>query len=89
MLRYSEYTVLTTYTGEVPVGTTQRWGVPGDRQLEITPEAVAPLRLRVRLLRAGITEVNTSIQAAPGYSAVIGGPRMGEGVLIIVVSPAP
>jgi RNA polymerase sigma-70 factor (ECF subfamily) len=88
-LRYREYTLLTSYSGEATVGTTQRWGVPGDRELEITPESAVPVRLRVRLLRAGMTEVNTSIQAAPGHAAVIGGPRIGEGVLIIVVSPAP
>jgi hypothetical protein len=35
-----------------------------------------------------VAEVNTVIQAAPGASAVIGGPRHGDGVLIIVVSPA-
>lgn len=88
-LRYREYTLLTSYAGQAAVGSTQRWGVPGDRQLEVTPEAAAPVRLRVRLLRGGVAEVNTSIQAAPGHPAVIGGPRMGEGVLIIVVSPSP
>jgi RNA polymerase sigma-70 factor (ECF subfamily) len=87
-LRYREYSVLENYTGEIPVGSTRRFGVPGDRQLEITPESASPARLRVRLLRGSVAEVNTVIQAAPGASAVIGGPRHGEGVLIIVVSPA-
>jgi RNA polymerase sigma-70 factor (ECF subfamily) len=89
MLRYRDYTLLDRHSGEAPVGTTQRWAVPGDRQLEITPEAAAPVRLRVRLLRGSMTEVNTTIQAAPGHPAVIGGPRHGDGVLIIVVSPRP
>jgi len=88
-LRYQEYTLLTSYHGQAAVGSTQRWGVPGDRLLEITPEAAAPVRLRVRLVRGGLAEVNASIQAAPGHPAVIGGPRMGEGVLIIVVAPTP
>jgi RNA polymerase sigma-70 factor (ECF subfamily) len=87
-LRYREYSLLESYTGEVQVGSTRRFGVPGDRQLEITPESASPARLRVHLLRGSVAEVNTVIQATPGASAVIGGPRHGQGVLIIVVSPA-
>jgi RNA polymerase sigma-70 factor (ECF subfamily) len=86
--RYRDYRLLDRHTGEAQVGGTQRWAVPGDRQLEITPEAVAPLRLRVRLIRGGVAEVNTSVQASPGQPTVIGGPRHGDGVLIIVVSPS-
>jgi RNA polymerase sigma-70 factor (ECF subfamily) len=88
-LRYREYALLERYSGQVAVGSTQRFNVPGDRQLEITPEGAAPARLRVRLLRGSVAEVNTVIQAAPGAPAVIGGPRHGQGVLIIVVSPTP
>lgn len=87
-LRYRDYTLVNRYSGQAPVGTAQRFGVPGDRQLEITPESASPVRLRVRLVRGGIVEVTTSIQAAPGAPAVIGGPRHGDGVLIIVVSPS-
>lgn len=88
-LRYRQYTLLTRYSGEAPVGSTERWGVPGDRQLEVTPEGASPVRLRVRLVRGGRVEVNASIQAAPGHPAVIGGPRHDDGVLIIVVFPNP
>jgi RNA polymerase sigma-70 factor, ECF subfamily len=86
-LRYREYSLLENYSGQVPVGSTRRFGVPGDRQLEITPEAASPARLRVRLVRGSVSEVHTVIQAAPGAPAVIAGPRHGQGVLIIVVSP--
>jgi len=88
-LRYRDYTLVNRYSGQVRVGTSQRFSVPGDRQLEITPESASPVRLRVRLVRGGVAEVNTSIQAAPGAPTVIGGPRHGDGVLIIVVSPSP
>lgn len=88
-LRYREYRLLERYSGEAAIGSTQRWPMPGDRQLEITPEAAAPVRLRVRLMRNGVIEVNTSIEAPPGRGAVIGGPRHGGGVLLIVVSPKP
>ena len=66
---------------------TIRWPVPGERQLEVTPEGinVNTVRLRVRLERDGRAEVNTSIQAASGNPAVIGGPKHADGVLIIVV----
>jgi RNA polymerase sigma-70 factor (ECF subfamily) len=88
-LRYRDYTLVSRYSGQASVGTSQRFSVPGDRQLEITPESVSPVRLRVRLVRGGLAEVNASIQAAPGAPTVIGGPRHGDGVLIIVVSPSP
>ena len=91
LFRYKEYTSLERYVAEVPVGTTQRWAVPGDRQLEVTPQAVnsGTVRFRVRLVRGSRTEVTTSIQAQAGNPAVIGGPRHGEGVLIIIVWPNP
>src|SRR5262249_43475842 len=86
LFRYREYTSLERYRAEVPVGSTQRWPVPGDRQLEVTPEGVNgnTVRLRVRLERNGRAELNTSIQAASGNPAVIGGPKHADGVLIII-----
>jgi RNA polymerase sigma-70 factor (ECF subfamily) len=89
LFRYKEYTSLERYRAEVPIGATQRWPVPGDRQLEVTPEALArgAVKFQVRLMRGGITEVNTHIQAQAGNPAVIGGPRHGDGVLIIIVWP--
>jgi hypothetical protein len=89
MLRYRDYAVLERYGGAAAVGSSQRFAVPGDRTLEITPESASPIRLRLRLLRGSVAEVNTLIQAAPGAPAVVGGPRHGAGVLIIVVSPSP
>jgi RNA polymerase sigma-70 factor (ECF subfamily) len=91
LFRYKEYTSLERYRAEVPIGATQRWPVPGDRQLEVTPEALArgAVKFQVRLMRGGVTEVNTHIQAQTGNPAVIGGPRHGDGVLIIIVWPNP
>lgn len=87
MFRYREYTWLERHRAEVPVGTTQRWPVAGGRQLEVTPQALADhaVRMRVRLVRGSLTEITADIQAASGAPAVIGGPRHGEGVLIIIV----
>ncbi len=87
LFRYREYTSLERYRAEVPVGSTQRWAVPGDRRLEITAESVnaGAVRLRVKLQRGSLSEVAMNIQAAPGNPAVIGGPRYADGVLIIIV----
>jgi RNA polymerase sigma-70 factor, ECF subfamily len=89
LFRYNSYTSLERYRAEVPMGATQRWRVPGDRQLAITPEAFAKgaVKFQVRLSRGSLTEVNTHIQAQTGNPAVIGGPRHGDGVLIIIVWP--
>jgi len=87
LFRYKEYTSIERFRAEVPVGSTQRWGVPGDRQLEVTPESVTggAVRLRLRLSRGSVSEVTANIQAAPGAPAVIGGPRHRTGVLIIIL----
>ncbi len=91
LFRYKSYTSLERYRAEVPVGSTQRWPVPGDRQIEITPEAMTKgvVKFQVRLSRGSLTEVNTHIQAQTGNPAVIGGPKHGDGVLIIIVWPNP
>ncbi len=87
LFRYREYASLERYRAEVPVGTLQVWSVPGDRRLELLPQSVAgdTVTMRVRLVRGSMTELLTEIRAARGSPAVIGGPRHGEGVLIIVV----
>jgi RNA polymerase sigma-70 factor (ECF subfamily) len=91
LFRYKLYQVLQQYQGQAPVGGVQRWPVPGERTLEITPESVTrqTVRFQVRLQRGGVTEVVTSLQSNPHVPAVIGGPRHGDGVLIIVVRTIP
>jgi RNA polymerase sigma-70 factor, ECF subfamily len=86
LFQYREYTSIERYRAEVPLGATQRWALPGDRVLELTPEgADRSVRLKMRLLRGRVAELNADIQAAPGQPAVIGGPRHGDGTLIIIV----
>jgi RNA polymerase sigma-70 factor (ECF subfamily) len=87
LFRYREYGSLERYRAEVPVGTMQAWAVPGGRELELLPQGVwgDTVRMRVRLMRGPVTELITDIRAARGSPAVIGGPRHGEGVLIIIV----
>jgi RNA polymerase sigma-70 factor (ECF subfamily) len=87
LFRYSEYTWLERHRAEVPIGTTERWAVAGERQLELTPEIVKDkvVRFQLRLMRGSKAEVNANIQAARGNPAVVGGPKFSDGVLIIIV----
>ncbi|MBM4442220.1 MAG: sigma-70 family RNA polymerase sigma factor [Candidatus Rokubacteria bacterium] len=87
LFKYREYTSLERHRAEVPLGSTERWAMPGERQLEITPETVHDrvVRFRLKLLRGNMAELNAHIQAARGNPAVIGGPRHADGVLIIIV----
>jgi RNA polymerase sigma-70 factor (ECF subfamily) len=87
LFRYRDYTWLDRYRAEVPVGTTQKWSVPGGRQLELTPDRASSgaVHMRVKLARGNVKELTTDIEAASGHPAVIGGPPYGNGVLIIIV----
>jgi hypothetical protein len=95
LFRYTDYTTLDRQRVEGPLGTQQRFAVPGERWLEVTPDQLQGdhVRMRVRLLRGVHPEVNAAIQAAPGAPAVLGGPPYGSGVLIIILwanpNPAP
>jgi RNA polymerase sigma-70 factor (ECF subfamily) len=95
LFRYTDYTTLDRQRVEGPLGTLQRFAVPGERWLEVTPDQLQGnhVRMRVRLLRGEHSEVNAAIQAAPGAPAVLGGPPYGNGVLIIILwanpNPAP
>ena len=87
LFRYSDYTSLERFRAEVPVGTTQKWPVPGDRQLQLTPENVSEhtVKLKLKLMRGNLSELVTDIQARHGSPAVLGGPKYANGVLIIIV----
>jgi RNA polymerase sigma-70 factor (ECF subfamily) len=87
LFRYTEYTTLDRQRVEGPLGTQQRFAVPGERWLEVTPDQMqgTSVRMRVRLLRGERPEMNANILAAPGAPAVLGGPPYGSGVLIIIL----
>jgi RNA polymerase sigma-70 factor (ECF subfamily) len=88
LFKYREYTSLERHRAEVPVGSTERWPVAGERHLELTPETVYDrnvVKFRLKLMRGNTAELNANIQAARGNPAVIGGPRLADGVLIIIV----
>jgi hypothetical protein len=87
VFRYSEYTPIERHRIDGPLGTAQRFSIPGDRWLEVTPDKLqgTMVRMHVRLLRGDQPEMNASLLAAPGAPAIFGGPAYGSGVLIIVL----
>ncbi len=88
IFRYNDYTTLERHRVDGPLGTLQRFSVPGDRWLEVTPNEMMQgrrVRMLVRLLKGEKPEMHTNIIAAPGAPAVLGGPPHGNGVLIIIL----
>jgi RNA polymerase sigma-70 factor, ECF subfamily len=91
LFRYKAYQVLLQYRGQAPVGGVQRWSVPGERTLEISPNFVAgtSTRLEVRLQQGTVMELMTTMRVNQGAPVVMGGPRHGEGVLIVILRTTP
>jgi RNA polymerase sigma-70 factor (ECF subfamily) len=87
LFRYNHYTTLERHRVEGPLGALQRFAIPGERSLEVTPDAMQGqrVRMKVRLFKGDHPEMNASIIAAPGAPAVLGGPPHGNGVLIIIL----
>ena len=87
LFRYSEYRTLDRQRVDVSLGTLQRFQIPGERWLEVTPDQLQnnSVRMKVRLLKGEQAEMTSNILAAPGAPAVIGGPTYGNGVLIIIL----
>jgi RNA polymerase sigma-70 factor (ECF subfamily) len=87
LFRYDDYTTLDRQRVEGPLGAQQRFAIPGERWLEVTPDQLEgrSVRMRVRLLRGASPEVNMHIVAAPRAPAVVAGPRYGKGVLVIIL----
>ncbi len=87
VFRYNDYTTLERHRVDGPLGTPQRFPIPGERWLEVTPDQMQGkrVRMKVRLFKGDRPEMNASIIAAPGAPAVLGGPPHGNGVLIIIL----
>lgn len=87
VFRYNDYITLERHRVEGPLGMPQRFSIPGERWLEVTPDEMqgTRVRMRVRLFKGDRPEMNASIIAAPGAPAVLGGPPHGNGVLIIIL----
>ena len=87
VFRYNDYTPIERHRVDGPLGTAQRFSIPGDRWLEVTPDQLqgTSVRMHVRLLRGDRPEMNSVLLAAPGAPAVFGGLPYANGVLIIIL----
>ena len=87
LFRYSDYTPIEHHKVDVEFGVAKRIPAPDDRWLEVTPKDLQgkSVRMQVRLLKGDKSVMTSNIVAAPGAPAVVGGPRHGTGVLIIIL----
>jgi len=91
LFRYRQYVLVQQYWGQAAVGGAQRWPVVGERTLEVSPERVSgdSARVEVRLQRGSVMELTTTMRVKPGTPVVMGGPRHGDGVLIVILRTGP
>ena len=87
LFRFSDFTPVARHVLEGPLGVIQRFPIPGDRWLNVTPDHLQgrSVRMHVRLLKGEQAEMNTILLASPGAPAIFGGPAYGRGVLIIIL----
>ena len=71
---------------DVEFGASKRLPAPDDRWLEVTPSDSRANRSACRCgCSRGQVGHDLNIVAAPGTPAIVGGPRHGTGVLIIII----
>lgn len=87
IFRLNEFTPIARYGVEGPLGVMQRFAIPGERALDVTPDQLhgPSVRMHVKLIKNGQPEMNASLLASPGAPAIFGGPPYGRGVLIIIL----
>jgi RNA polymerase sigma-70 factor, ECF subfamily len=84
---YSSYEPISAFETLMPLRVSQRFALPGGRELEIEPLDVRGnmVWLSVKVKRAGVAEIATVLSIPPRGPALIGGPPHGAGVLIIAL----
>lgn len=88
---YQSYEQLDLIRAEIPLGTAQRFALPGERELELRPSAVkgSVVRMDIKILNRGTPEVSLVADVPPNRPALVGGPPYGGGVLIIAITAQP
>lgn len=84
---YSAYEPMSAFEMIMPLGTVQRFALPGGRELQIQPLAIRQpiVRMAVKVFRGPVSEIATVMDVPPRRPALIGGPPHGPGVLIIAI----
>ncbi len=87
LFRYQDYRTLAKLRGEGPLGVRQRFSIPWNCSLEVTPERIEEQRVQMRvLIREGDqVGVRAGILALPGTPAIFGGPAQGDSALIVII----
>jgi len=89
---YQSYEQLDLIQAQIPVGATQRFALPGGRELELRPAAVKGeiVRMDIRILKGGVPEVPPIVtDVTAKRPTVVGGPPYEGGVLIISITARP
>jgi len=85
---YQNYQPMDDVIARLPIGGTQRFRLPGGRELEI--QALSRrgpvVRMDIKIWRVGVPELSTVLDVPPGRPALIGGPPYATGVLIIAIT---
>ena len=84
---YSSYEPISAFETVMPLRLSQRFALPGGRELEIEPLNIRGdiVWLSVKIKRGGVAEIATVLSVPPRGPALIGGPPYGPGVLIIAL----
>ena len=84
---YSSYEPISAFETVMPLRLSQRFALPGGRELEIEPLDIRGdiVWLSVKIKRGGVAEIATVLSVPPRGPALIGGPPYGPGVLIIAL----
>jgi hypothetical protein len=88
---YQNYQPMDDVLARLPLGGTQRFPLPGGRELEIRAlsQQGPAVRMSVKIWRVGVQELTTVLDVPPGRPALIGGPPYAAGVLIIAITTQP
>ena len=88
---YQSYEQLDHIRADIPLGITQRFALPGGRELELRPAAVkgSVVRMDIKILNRGTAEVSIVADVPSNRPALVGGPPYVGGVLIIAITAQP
>ena len=75
VFQYSHYEPISAFETRMPVGMTQRFSLPGGRELELQPLGIRPpiVRILVRVKRGAVAEIASVMDVPPRRPALIGG----------------
>ncbi|MBI4610165.1 MAG: sigma-70 family RNA polymerase sigma factor [Candidatus Rokubacteria bacterium] len=85
---YQSYEQLDLIQAQIPLGLARRFALPGGRELELRPSAVkgSVVRMDIKILNRGASEVSIVADVPPNRPALVGGPPYEGGVLIIAIT---